>query len=229
MQEFNKLYGTRGRTVMTLQAGQMSRNVQLEAIAQGLTFISVDAVDPAAIRRVTRVQRNLDPVYVVFVGYPAGQAPPATGDQTRAAGTALFVVPPQGFQDEELLMTKRALEQAGVQVIIGSTRTGSLTGMFNGMIRADLLLNQVNLDKFNAVVFIGGLGAIDYLNNRIILDLVRQAVARRKVLAASGTAPSILASAVRSKARGPRPTFPSRAGSLWAAPRTREIPWRKMG
>ena len=78
------------------------------------------------------------------------------------------MVPPQGFQDEELLVTKRALEQAGVQVIIGSTRMGSLTGMFNGMIRADLLLNQVNLDNFNAVVFIGGVGTIDYLNNRIL-------------------------------------------------------------
>ncbi len=194
-QEFNQVYGTRGRIAMLLKAGQMSRNVQLEAIAQGLTFISVDAVDPAAIRRVTRVQRNLDPLYVVFLGYPAGQAPSATADQARAGMTALFVVPPQGYQEEEFLATKRALEQAGVQVIVGSTRMGTLTGMLNGLIRTDLLLNQANLDNFNAVVLIGGLGAIDYLNNPTVLKLVREAVTRRKVLAASGTAPSILASA----------------------------------
>jgi protease I len=193
--EFNKLYGVRGRTVMLLQAGQMSRSVQLEAIAQGLTFLSIDAVDPAAVRRVARVPRNLEAVYAIFVGYPAGQAPSANGDQAHTAPTALLVVPPQGFQDEELLGTKRALEQAGVQVTVGSTRMGSLIGMLNGTIRADLLLNQANLDNFSAVVFIGGIGTIDYLSNPTVLGLVRQAAARRKVLAASGTAPSILAAA----------------------------------
>ena len=104
-------------------------------------------------------------------------------------------MPPQGFQDEELLATKRALEQAGVQVMIASTRMGQLIGMHGGTMRADLLLNQANLDNFSAVVFIGGVGAIDYLNNPVVANLVRQANAQRKVLAAIGTAPSILAGA----------------------------------
>jgi protease I len=193
--EFNKRYGTRARTVMVLQAGQMSRSVQLEAIAQGLTFISVDAVDPGAIRRVARVPRNLEPLYVLLVGYPVGQAPATPGEPARAAQTALFVVPSQGFQEEELLATRRALEQANVQVMIASTRKGPLIGMANGTIRADLLLNEASLDKFNAVVLIGSAGTIDSLNIPPVLNLVRQAAASRKVLAASGTAPSILASA----------------------------------
>jgi protease I len=63
-------------------------------------------------------------------------------------------------------------------------------------VRADLLLNQAKLDNFNAVVFIGGVGAIEsYLTNPVVLNLVRQANTQRKVLAAIGTAPSILASA----------------------------------
>jgi protease I len=195
-QDFGKRYGARARTVMLLQAGQMSRNLQLEAVAQGLTFISIDAVDAAAIRRVTRILRTLEPVYAAFVGYPAGQAPSTTGDQARTSqATALLVVLPQGFQDEELMMTKRALEQAGVQVLIASTRMGGLTGMLGGTIRADLLVNQANLDNFNAVVFIGGVGTIESLNNPTILGLARQAATKRKVLAAIGTAPSILASA----------------------------------
>jgi protease I len=195
-QEFAKRFGVRGRTVMLLQAGQTSRSMELEAIAQGLTFRRVDAVDTAAIRRVARVPRNLEPVYVAFVGYPAGQAPPASTETGRTSqATALLVVPPQGFQDEELFVTRRALEQAGVQVVVASTRIGPLTGMLTGTVRSDLLLNQVNLDNFRAVVLIGGAGAMDYLNNRVVLDLVRQAVAGRKVLAAIGTAPSILANA----------------------------------
>jgi protease I len=196
LQDFNKRYGTRARTMLALQAGRMSQSLQLEAVAQGLTFVSVDAVDAAAVRRVTRVLRALEPVYVAFVGYPAGQAPPATDQGRVSQATALLVVPPQGFSDDELLATKRALEQAGVQVMIGSTRMGQLLGMRGGTIRSDLLLNQAKLDNFNAVVFIGGVGAIEsYLNNPVVLNLVRHANTQRKVLAAIGTAPSILASA----------------------------------
>ncbi len=196
LQEFNKRYGTRARTILALQAGRMSQSLQLEAVAQGLTFVSVDAVDAAAVRRVTRVLRALEPVYVAFLGYPAGQAPPTTDQGHVSQATALLIVPPQGFSDDELLATRRALEQAGVQVLIGSTRLGQLLGMRGGTVRSDLLLNQAKLDNFNAVVFIGGVGAIEsYLNNPVVLNLVRQANTQRKVLAAIGTAPSILASA----------------------------------
>ena len=195
-QDFNKRYGTRARTVMPLQAGLMARSLQLEAVAQGLTFVSIDSVEPAALRRVVRILRTLEPLYVAFVGYPAGQTPSTASEQTRASqATVLLVVPSQGFQDEEFLMTKRGLEQAGAQVLTASTRMGLLTGMLGGTTRADLLLNQANLDNFSAVVFIGGIGTMDLLNSPVVSGMVRQAVARRKVLAAVGTAPSILAGA----------------------------------
>ena len=194
-QEFAKRYGTRGRTVMLLQGGRMSQNLQLEAVAQGLTFVGVDGAEAADVRRVVKALRTLEPVFVAFVGYPAGQAPPATDLGRTAQASVLLVVPPQQFQDEELLVTKRALEQGGAQVMISSTRMGLLVGMLGGTVRADLLLNQANVDNFNAVVFIGGTGAIDYLNNRVVLNLVNQAAAKRKVLGAIGMAPSILASA----------------------------------
>jgi len=196
-QEFGKRYGPRARTIMLLQAGRMSQSLQLEAVAQGLTFVSVDAVDAAAVRRVARMLRTFEPLYVAFLGYPAGQTPPATTAAPGRTGqtTALLVVPSQGFQDEELMVTKRALEQAGVPVMVASTRMGTLTGMLGGTIRADLLLNQANLENFGAVVLIGGMGAVEHLNNPTVLNLVRQAVTQRKVLAAIGTAPSILANA----------------------------------
>jgi len=193
--DFTRRYGARARTVMLLQAGRMSQSMHLEAVAQGLTFAGIDGVDAAAVRRVTRALRALDPIYVAFVGYPAGQAPPAADQGRTSQAAALLVVPPQQYQDEELLATKRALEQAGVQVAVASTRMGLLIGMLGGTVRADLLLNQANLDNFNALVFIGGVGAIGYLNNPTVSNLVRQATAKRKVLAAIGTAPSILAGA----------------------------------
>ncbi|OHB66605.1 MAG: hypothetical protein A2Y77_13080 [Planctomycetes bacterium RBG_13_62_9] len=139
----------------------------------------------------------MEPIYAAFIGYPAGQAPPsAIQDATPQGGRrALLVVAPQGFQEEELMATKRALELAGVQVMVASTRLGQLTGMLGGSIRADLLLNQAKADDFNAIVFIGGVDTMIYVNNSIALNLARQATTKRKVLAAIGTAPSILAGA----------------------------------
>jgi protease I len=192
VQDFSRRYGNRARTIMLLQAGRMSQNLQLEAVAQGLTFVSIDGVDAAAVRRVTRVLRP----WAVYVSQVSGGKAPRRAPDAVSQATVLLVVPPQGFADEELLATRRALEQAGVQVMIASTRMGQLLGMRGGTVRADLLLNQAKLDNFNAVIFIGGVGAIDsYLTNPVVLNLVRQANTQRKVLAAIGTAPSILASA----------------------------------
>lgn len=197
VRDFSARYGTRARTVMALQAGKMSQNIQLQAVAQGLTFISVDAVEGADVRRVARIPRNYEPLYVAIVGYPASQTPdmaaqPVTSQPGRRA---LLVVPPMGFQDEELLATRRALEAAGVQVTVASGRKGPLGGMFGGTAQADVLLNQVSVDSYDAVVFIGGTGAIEYVNNATVQNLARQASVQRKVLAAIGTAPGILANA----------------------------------
>jgi protease I len=196
--EFSSRYGTRARTVMALQAGKVSQNIQLQAAALGLALVGIDAVEGPDLRSVARIPRNYDPLYAAIIGYPAGQAP-ATAVQpavtTQSGRRALLVVPPMAFQDEELFATKRALELAGVQVAIASARMGPLTGMLGGTAQASMLLNQASVDYYDAVVFIGGTGALDYQNNATAQNLARQASVRGKVLAAIGTAPSILASA----------------------------------
>ena len=69
---------------MAMQAGKMSQNIQLQAVAQGLTFVSIDAVEGADVRRVARIPRNYEPLYVAIVGYPASQ----TAGDGGAAGRA---------------------------------------------------------------------------------------------------------------------------------------------
>jgi len=66
------------------------------------------------------------------------------------------------------------------------------------------------------VIFIGGLGTIEYYTNPLAVGLARQAVARQKVLAASSTAPAILANA--GVLRGVRATaLPAERNRLVAA------------
>jgi protease I len=193
--DFTARHGTRARTVMALLAGKVSQNIHLQAVAQGLTFLSVDSLEPSDLRRVARIPRNYEPLYVAIIGYPADQAPrPAAQPTTPQAGRrALLVVAPRGFQDEELFVTQRALEFAGVRVAVASTRAGALTGMFGGTAQANVALNQASVDDYDAVVFIGGTGALDLIGNPAAAALARQAAARQKVLAGIGTGPGILA------------------------------------
>jgi protease I len=185
---------------MLLQAGQAADSIQLQAVALGLTFVSVDSANLSSVRRIIRLARDLEPLYVIFIGYPAGKtSATATAAQTTpvqpGSKRVLLVVPQQAFQDQELFETKRALELAGVPVQVASTRLTSITGMLGGTANADLLLNQAKLSDYSGVVFIGGAGVSEYFSNPTALNLARQAAEQRKVLAAIGTAPTILANA----------------------------------
>lgn len=200
--DFTPQYGTRARTVMLLKAGQMSQNIRLQALALGLTFLSIDNVQGTDVRRVARIARNLDPIYAIFVGYRPGEAPqqttvtvPPANVNTNLNMAALLVLPPTGFQEDEYSQTRRALELAGVRVTVASSRVTPITGMVGGTAQADMPLNKVNLDKYSAVVFIGGIGAANYFNDPTALRLAREAAGRNKVTAAIGMAPSILAGA----------------------------------
>jgi protease I len=200
LRDFAVQYLSQAKTAMLLQAGQAAQSIQLQAMGLGLTYLSIDNVNLNVVRRVARLAKGLDPVYVLLIGYPSNQTtstvtapPPAI---TQPVGKrVLLVVPPQAFQDQELYETRRALELAGVPVQVASTRLTSLTGMLGGTANADLLLNQVKASDYSGIVFIGGAGVVEYVSNAVALNLARQAADQRKVVAAIGTAPTILANA----------------------------------
>jgi protease I len=198
LRDFSARFGDRARAIMMMEAGRMSQSIQLQASALGLGYISLDDPDSAAIRRVIRVARNLDPLYIAFIGYPPGEAPQTATDpstQVSAEGSVLIVLPPQAYQDQEYLLTRRDLERAGLQVTVASSRMGLLPGMLGGTVQPDLLVNRVNVSSYAGVVFIGGIGVQSYLNNPAVLNLASQANSAGKVVAAIGTAPGILAAA----------------------------------
>jgi protease I len=184
------------RKAMLMQAGQAVQNILLQTVGMELGFTVANNFDAAGVRRVCRFARNLEPLCVIFVGYPASQEQAAGTSETAGAVTkrAVLIVP-RVFRDEELFETKRLLELASVQTIIAGTRTGPLMSMLGRMVEVALPLNQVNVDEFDAVVFIGGAGALDFFNNLIALNIAQQAVSKGKVLAAISIAPMILANA----------------------------------
>lgn len=216
--DFSGTYGQRARNVMLLLTGQMSQNIQLQAVSLDLTYVASGDMDGSAVKRALRLARTDEPLYVAFVGHPASSAEDTTEQQPQQQvyKRAVIIVPPSGFQDQELGETIRTLGLASVQTVIASTRAGQLVGSFGNTAQADMPLNQVKVEDFDAFVFIGGLGTIEYYNNPLAVGLARQAVAQQKVVAASSTAPVILANA--GVLRGVRATcLPAERNQLVAA------------
>ncbi len=187
-------FGNKARTFALLEAGHVAQNIQLQAVCLDLGAATVFNVDPMAVRNISNMPRDLEPLCIVSVGYPLG-----TGTSEGQAGAgqkkAVLIVPSQNFRDEELFETKRMLDAAQIETVVASTRLGIVRGELGGMTDARVLVDQLRIDDYDAIIFISGSGVIEYVTNPIALDIAREAVRKGKVLAATGLAPSILANA----------------------------------
>lgn len=108
---------------------------------------------------------------------------------------ALLVIAPSNFRDEELFHTKEELEKAGVSTLIASKKKGLIVGMLGGEATSEMVLSEVVVDSFDAVVFVGGSGAREYYSDSEALGIARKSFESGKVLAAICIAPGILAEA----------------------------------
>ena len=108
---------------------------------------------------------------------------------------ALFVIAFEGFQDLEYSKSREILEAAGVKITVASSSLGTATGKFGKRVDSDLTINEVIVADYDAIIFIGGPGATEYIDNQTAHILVREAVKANKILAAICIAPEILAKA----------------------------------
>ncbi len=117
-------------------------------------------------------------------------------DETMLANKkALFVIASKDFRDEELQQPTALLKAKGCAITIASSSLDEATGMLGAKAKPEVLLKDVSAADFDAVVFVGGVGASEYFDDPAAHALAREAVARGKVLAAICIAPSILARA----------------------------------
>jgi protease I len=214
--DFSTRFGARAKTAMLLLAGQMAQSIQLQAVSLDLTYLAVNNIDTLGVRRICRLDRALMPLYIAMVGYPASRAMgrAMTGTTTTATTTdtspaetspdeatppasakVVLITPQREFQDEELFQMKFALEAASIDVVVASSRSGRVLGIRGGVGQAELGLSQIKIEDFDALIFIGGPGAVPFASNTRVQQLVRRAVDEKKLLAAGGTAALILANA----------------------------------
>lgn len=106
----------------------------------------------------------------------------------------LSIIASDGYQDVEYLDSKKALEDHGHTVITAST-TNEAKGKLGGTVKVDILLKDVNPDDYNAVMFIGGPGSYQYMDDPLAHVIAKAFFAAGKITAAICAAPSILANA----------------------------------
>jgi len=191
------------RRYMLLEAGHIAQNIQLQAVCLGLGSVTVGGFDIRSVSKVCKLPKNLEPLYIICVGYPAGQAVPAGGEEEKEARKtelpkakrAVLITARENFRDEELFETRRVLNAAGVETVIASTKIGPIRGMLGNIAEATILVNQVRVDDYDAIIFVGGSGAAEYFDSPVALNIAREAAHKRKVLAAICIAPTVLANA----------------------------------
>jgi protease I len=114
-------------------------------------------------------------------------------DLTVNGGLILMIIASSNFRDEELSVPKRIFEQNGYQVKIACSTKATVTGMLGARVHPDLLLSEINVDDYVAVVFVGGSGAQEYYNSPAAHAIAKKAYNKGMPVCAICIAPNILA------------------------------------
>lgn len=114
---------------------------------------------------------------------------------TLTGKRVLMVIASSQFRDEEYQKPRKILESEGVQVTVASSSLKESIGMLGARVRPDILLTQARAQDYDAVIFVGGMGATEYWEDPTAHALA-QAIARAgKPTTAICLAPMTLANA----------------------------------
>lgn len=107
--------------------------------------------------------------------------------------TALMLLAPTNFRDEEYYETREVLEKKKIKIVTASVSqvAESKQGKHE---EVDLIIHEIE-DLYDALVLVGGGGSRAYYEDHDVLELAKKYVTGKKVVAAICAAPGILAHA----------------------------------
>lgn len=106
-----------------------------------------------------------------------------------------MIIAKDGFRDEEYLQPKEVLTKSGIVVDTFSSSTGTAKGMLGAKVKVDKTIDELNVDDYDGIIFVGGVGSSEYWDNTKAHKIAQDAVSKNKVLAAICIAPVTLAKA----------------------------------
>ena len=108
----------------------------------------------------------------------------------------LFIIAKENFRDEEYFIPKEILEKEFEVKTASNTNAGNIAlGFLGGEAKVDLNYEDINIDDFDAIIFVGGQGAPKNLDNEISYKIAKETIEKNKLLCAICIAPTILAKA----------------------------------
>lgn len=113
----------------------------------------------------------------------------------EAVKKAVMIIAQNNFQDDEFLRPKAVLEENGIDVTVASTSLDEATGMLGAKVKPDILVDEVDVNNFDIIVFVGGSGATQYLDDPMAHEIARDGIRANRIVAAICIAPVILANA----------------------------------
>jgi protease I len=106
-----------------------------------------------------------------------------------------MIIAHDGFQDVEFSIPYRFFNDHGAKVEVFSNKNGTATGAFGLEAEVNGTLDQLKVDDYDAIVFIGGPGTPTLRKEARALEIAQEAVKKGKVLGAICWSPTILAKA----------------------------------
>jgi protease I len=107
----------------------------------------------------------------------------------------VMIIAEKDFRDEELFEPEDMLIDQGAVVTIASTTKDSVRGMEGATVHPDMLVSEIKPENWDAVVFVGGMGASQYWDDSTAHAIARGTLDGGKILAAICIAPVTLANA----------------------------------
>jgi SagB-type dehydrogenase family enzyme len=201
-------YRGRGERFILLEAGHIAQNILLQAVAEGLGSVPIGGFDPKSVVRICKFTEEFEPLYLICLGTPAEKpslAPAIPAAPLPAPATEqpfdirtkkiVIIIPKLRFNDMGFFGVQEACQISGVQSDIASSVTGEIKGQERNIVTSTVLIRDINVDNYDAFVFIGGPGVREYFDDQNVLKLVRSANQKKKILAAIYNAPGIFAAA----------------------------------
>ena len=108
---------------------------------------------------------------------------------------AALIIAFKDFRDEEYFIPKQVLRVGGSKITTVSSELGKALGTYGGEVNVDLTLDKLKVDDFDAIIFVGGSGALKYTEDETCWKIAQESVQKDKVLGAICVGPVILARA----------------------------------
>ncbi len=145
-------------------------------------------------KKVAYVLKVPDEDIILIAGIYAGSTAtdrPSTLEGKRAALILCF----NGFDDNEYHGLKNAFDRLAMPYVVYSSKIGIAEGMHGSKLQTEHRIAEFNAEEVDVVVFVGGRGLEEYLNNPKIHNIAQEMLSKGKILAANYWAPAILANA----------------------------------